>query len=307
MSERAIGQAALVLVCAVWGANFTAMKVLLRRLDPLDVVTLRTTLAALGFALLLAAGRHGRPRFSAAEWRRVALLGLLGVAVFNLATSFGQDVLPASLSSLIVSSSPIFTALLAAGLGVERLTGRVSVALALATGGLALLVLWGQPAGMVVTPAAAVAAVILAVAPAAWAAYTVLSKPLLTRHATMPVAASGAIVGAAFLAPLPLFDPARLDRIVRLDGAGWAAALYSGLISLVGGYLLFNRGLRALPPNEAAMTTYLTPVFGVLIAWVALGERPTPGLVLGGTLILAAVGLATRRRARPDPKAAEQG
>lgn len=304
LSHRTLGQISLVSVCAVWGANFTAMRVMLNRLDPLDVVSLRTALAALGFAALLVVTRQRLPRYSPAEWRLALLLGFLSVAVFNVATSVGQSRLPASISSLIVSSSPIFTAVAAARLGVERPSKRTVAALALATAGLVLLVFRGRGEGVPLDAGTWLAAGILVVAPAAWGLYTVLNKPLLGRFPALPVTAAGMICGAIMLLPLSLLEPARIGRILALDAAGWAAAAFSGLVSLVLGFLLFSWGLRALPPSEAAISTYLTPVFAVGIAWVALGERPTPGLLLGGGLVLAAVLVASRGGAQPVPDVA---
>ena len=298
MSRVLAGQLALLGVSVVWGANFTAMRVLLDRLEPLDIASVRTSIAAVGFALVLILTGDRIPQLSRAEWGRVGLLGLLGVAVFNLATVTGQRLLPASLSSLIVSSSPIFTAAFAVAAGIERASARVAGSLGLATAGLALLVLWGRGQGALVTAEVAVAAAILALAPLAWAAYTVLAKPMLARHQAVPLAAVGMFVGAAMLAPPLLFDADRRDRIAGLDGAGLAAILFSSLVSLVLGFILFGWGLRALSPSQASMTTYLTPVVAVAIAWVALGEQPTPGLLVGGGLILAAVVVATTDAAR---------
>lgn len=303
-SPRALGQISLVGVCAIWGANFTAMRVMLDRLDPLDVVSLRTALAALGFAALLVLTRQRLPRYSPAEWRLALLLGFLSVAVFNVATSVGQSRLPASLSSLIVSSSPIFTAVAAARLGVERPSRRTAAALALATLGLVLLVFRGRGDGVPLDARTWLAAAILVVAPAAWGVYTVLNKPLLGSYPAVPVTATGMICGAIMLLPLSLLDPGRIGRILALDRAGWTAAAYSALVSLVLGFLLFSWGLRALPPSEAAISTYLTPVFAVGIAWAALGERPTPGLLLGGALVLVAVLVASRGAPRRIPEVA---
>ncbi len=304
LSPRTLGQISLLSVCAVWGANFTAMRVMLDRLDPLDVVSLRTALAALGFAALLVLTRQKLPRYSPAEWRLALLLGFLSVAVFNVATSVGQSRLPASLSSLIVSSSPIFTAVAAARLGVERPSKRTAAALALATLGLVLLVFRGRGEDVPLNAGTWLAAGILVVAPAAWGVYTVLNKPLLARYPAAPVAATGMISGAIMLLPLALLEPDRVGRILALDRAGWLAAAFSGLVSLVLGFMLFSWGLRALPPSEAAIPTYLTPVFAVAIAWAALGEEPTPGLLLGGALILAAVLVASRGGAKPVPEVA---
>jgi drug/metabolite transporter (DMT)-like permease len=301
MSPRAIGQATLLAVCLIWGMNFTAMHLMLERMHPLDVIFLRTGIAAIGFLIVLAVLRRPRPSFSRAEWGRLLAMGVLGVALFNLATSLGQSVLPASISSLLVSSSPIFTALLAAVLGVERITRRMALALAVATLGMVILVTWGRDASLDLNRDTIVAALLLLVAPASWAAYTVLNKPLLAKHPPLEIAAYGMMIGALLLAPLGIVDPGRIGRIASLDGIGWASVFFSSVFSLIVAFILFSRSLRVLSPNEVAMATYLTPLFAVLIAWGLLGETPTPGLVAGGALIVGAMVLVTTTQPVEQP------
>ena len=140
---------------------------------------------------------------------------------------------------------------------------------------------------------------IMAIAPFAWAFYTVLSKPLLATYPSVHVAAYTTIVGAAVFLPLPLAREGMLGRIGGMDRAGWMAALFATLISFVVAYILWYRGLRVLSPSQTAVYVYLVPVFGLLSAWLVLGERPTPFLLLGGATILAGVALTNSGR-RPS-------
>ncbi|MFM9105475.1 MAG: DMT family transporter [Chloroflexota bacterium] len=302
LSARLIGQLTLLTVCAIWGGNFIAMHLMLERTGPLDVIFLRTAIAAAGFILLLLALRRPVPAFTRAEWTRLGLMGVLGVAVFNVATATGQSHLPASISSLLVGSSPIFTAIFGAATGVERVGKRTIAAIALATAGLAVLVTWGRGSGVELNRTTLFAAGMLLVAPAAWAAYTVLNKPLLARHPPLEIAAIGMIVGAAILSPLGVFSPGRLGRIAGLDAVGWGSVLFSAVFSLIVAFILFARALRTLTPSEVAMSTYLTPLFAIFFAWLLLGERPTPGLVAGGALIVAGIALVTTQGVAQPPE-----
>ncbi|MGI9253407.1 MAG: DMT family transporter [Thermomicrobiales bacterium] len=302
MSARTIAQVTLLAVCLIWGMNFTAMHLMLQRLQPLDVIFLRTSIAATGFIVLLLLLRRPIPAFSRAEWLRLLMMGLLGVAVFNLATSYGQSVLPASISSLLVSSSPIFTAILATIFGVERISRRMAAAIAIATIGLIVLVTWGRGASVALNAQTLIAAGLLLLAPLSWASYTVLNKPLLIRHPPLEIAGYSMIIGAAILAPLGIFNPARIARIAQMDHIGWAAAFFSSIFSLIIAFVLFARALRNLTPSEVAMSTYLTPIFAVLIAWALLGERPTPGLVAGGALIVIAIAIVSSRGITQPPE-----
>jgi drug/metabolite transporter (DMT)-like permease len=302
ISPRRIGQLTLLTVCAIWGGNFIAMHLMLDRLGPLDVIFLRTSIAAAGFIVLLLALRRPFPAFTRAEWTRLLLMGVLGVAVFNLATATGQKYLPPSISSLLVGSSPIFTAIIATATGVERISKRTAAAIGLATIGLIALVTWGRGSGVELNRTTIFAAGMLLVAPAAWASYTVLNKPLLARHPPLEIAAIGMIVGAGLLSPLGAFSPARLGRIADLDAIGWGSVLFSAIFSLIIAFILFARALRTLTPSEVAMSTYLTPLFAILFAWLLLGERPTPGLLAGGSLIVAAIVLVNTRGITQPPE-----
>ena len=121
-----------------------------------------------------------------------------------------------------------------------------------------------------------------------------MAKPMLRRHDPITVAGMGMIIGALTLSPLFVIDPKVLPEIQALGRVGWTALMVSALGSLVVAYILFGMVLRALPPSQAAMTSYITPLFAITIAWLVLGEQPTLGLLLGGVFVLAAVLVISR-------------
>lgn len=128
----------------LWGGNFAAIRFLLEELEPLDVVFVRGVGAAgfFGVALLLT----GRP-WLGLSWRevgRLAVIGVLGVTVVNVAVAFGQNRLPASLASLIVTSNPVFVALISRAVLGEALGARKVGGIGLAFVGLAVVVFGGQ-------------------------------------------------------------------------------------------------------------------------------------------------------------------
>lgn len=290
----------------LWGGNFAALRTLLDRVEPLDVVVIRGVGAAFFFALVLLLS--GRPRL--AMPRRDALrlvgIGLLGVTILNLAVVFGQARLSAALASLIVTSNPIHTAIISRFLLGEPLGRRKLGGIGLAFVGLVVVLLFGSADAAALGARELTGVGILAIAPFAWAFYTVLSKPLLASYPSVHVAAYTTIAGAVPFFALPLARAGTLGRIGGLDGRGWLAALFVTLFSFVLAYILWYRGLRVLSPSQAAVYIYLVPVFGLLSAWLLLGERPTPFLLLGGATILAGVvltnsGPGAERTASPGP------
>jgi drug/metabolite transporter (DMT)-like permease len=288
-TARLITHASLLLTAMLWGGNFAALHLLLDDLSPLDVIFVRGAGAAFFFTLaLLLTGRPLLP-MPRRDALRLVLIGVLGVTILNLAIIFGQARLTATLASLIVTSNPIHTALISRVLLGERLGPRKIAGIGLAFVGLVIVLLYGAAGASALGAHQLVGVGILAIAPFSWAFYTVLSKPLLATYPSVHVAAYTTIVGAAFFLPLPVFRSGMLHRIAGLDARGWLAALFVTLVSFVFGYILWYRALRVLSPSQAAVYIYLVPVFGLLAAWLVLGERPTPYLLLGSATILAGV------------------
>jgi drug/metabolite transporter (DMT)-like permease len=273
----------------LWGGNFAAIRLLLDELRPLDVVFLRSGGAACFFAVVLLL--TGRPRLTLPrrDALRLVLIGFIGVTVLGVAVVYGQARLSATLASLIVTSNPIHTAVISRLVLGEPLGPRKVGGIALAFVGLVIVLLYGSADAAPLGARELTGVGILAIAPFSWAIYTVLSKPLLAVYPSVHVAAYTTIVGAAGFLPLPLASAGMLERIGALDARGWWAALFATLVSFVLGYILWYRGLRVLTPSQAAVYIYLVPVFGLLAAWLVLGERPTPFLLLGGATILAGV------------------
>ena len=289
-------------MAALWGGNFAAMKTLLARISPADVMVLRVGGASLFFALLLLA--TGRPLIplKRADWIRLLLIGLLGVTILNAAMTIGMNMISAALASLIVTSNPIHTALISRLMLGELLTRRKLAGIALAFAGLLIVLRFGSVAGATFDVRQVQGVLILALAPFSWAFYTVLSKPLLRAHPPIHVAAYSTIAGSIPFLTLPLWRPGMFGRIGALDGPGWLAALFVTLFSFVLGYVLWYRGLRVLTPSQTAVYIYLVPVFGLLSAWLILGERPTLFLLLGGATILTGV-ILTNTTARDRTRA----
>jgi drug/metabolite transporter (DMT)-like permease len=127
-------------------------------------------------------------------------------------------------------------------------------------------------------------------APAAFAAYNVLVKPLLTRHGAVAVTAAAALVGTIALLPFATAGAAR--RVAALEPGGIALLLYLGLVSTLAAYLAWTLALRRLDASRATAYLYGVPVVAIAIGAVTLGEQVTVWLGLGAALVVAGVAMA---------------
>jgi drug/metabolite transporter (DMT)-like permease len=116
---------------------------------------------------------------------------------------------------------------------------------------------------------------------------------------------------AGTVVSLPLL-PWGWSSMVTAGSGAWLSAIYLGLLPSALGFVLWGIAVRGLPVVASTSLLYLVPGVAVLIAFLWLGEHPTPGEAVGGLVILAGVALLTNvdrlsrtaRRRRPAPRRA---
>jgi drug/metabolite transporter (DMT)-like permease len=282
----------MVLVVFIWGVNFTVIKIALRGFSPLAFNALRFTLATV---VLLAVMRLLGESFylSRRDALGMLLLGLIGHTVYQMFFIRGLARTTPGNTSLLMATAPIFVAIYGAVLGIERGGPRVWAGILLSFAGVLLLIL-GGPNGITFDAGSAVGDLLVLGAAMLWAAYTVGSKPLLTRHSALKVTAMAMLAGAP---PLVLFS---LPELARQDWgavqpAHWLGLLYSALLSVVLAYVLWGASVQRVGNARTAIYSNLTPAVAILISWLVLGDRLALLQWLGAAVVIAGLLLARRK------------
>jgi len=280
----------LLLMALVWAVNFIVVKGALAHLAPLAFNGVRFPLAAAAMAAI--ALRGPAAKLDGADFARLVALGLLGNFVYQICFIEGLARTRAGNASIILAGVPVFTAVLSQFLGTERHGWRSAAALALAGGGVTLLVVGGaDDVGFHGTLAGDA---LILTATACWAGFTVGLRPLVARHGAIRTTAWTMAAGALPL--LAVGGPAIVEtEWGQAPRWTFAAIVFSALGALVLAYLIWARGVRLIGATRTAIFSYLTPVLTVLIAWPLLGEVPRPGQALGAVCIFVGVGLSAGR------------
>src|SRR5918995_1884462 len=170
----------VLMVVVLWAGSFSVIKKLLDDgVAAGDIAILRYAIAAPGFAYILwrARGLRGLTR---ADGARVAAAGLLVVVGYHMFLNVGTRYTTSGVAALVVALAPGLTMLLAFALGLDRISVRRVVGLAVAFIGVAIVVAFG--AGNDLSFESAKGPLIVLGAPLAFALYNVILKPLLGRH-----------------------------------------------------------------------------------------------------------------------------
>jgi drug/metabolite transporter (DMT)-like permease len=210
-----------------------------------------------------------------------------GIAVYHVALNAGERTVTAGTASLIVSSSPVFTALIAALALGERL-GALGWAGVLTGFAGAALVSVSEGNGVEINSGA----LLVLVAAVSQAVYFVLLKPYLLRYRPLEVTSYAIWLGTLCLLP---FGRELVVGLTSASAAATAAGLYLGVLPGAVAYLAWAYVLSQLPAGRAASTLYLVPPLAIGIAWLVLGEQPEVGSLLGGGIVLLGVALVNAR------------
>lgn len=277
----------LLLMAIIWGVNFSVIKYGTRLVEPLAYNATRIALAAV---TLLAITRLMRlPTLQKGDIRRLVMLGVLGNGVYQYLFIEGVSRSRVATTALVLASTPAMIAILGRLRGSEHLSRRSWIGIALQLVGVAAVVL--ATAAGVAGEDSVLGSVLVLAAGFSWALFAVLLKPLSQRVSTVQMGAY-TLVGGAIVSVLVAVPALARVPWPTLPIGAWGAVLYSGLGALVLANLFWYRGLKVLGPTRTALYSNLQPLIAMIVAWMALGELPTPWQLVGAVCITAGLLLA---------------
>lgn len=273
----------LIVLSVLWGGSFFFTGVAVKEVPPMTIVFLRATGAALLLAPLLSVYRIRIPR-TWAGWRPFVVLALLSNAAPFTLTAMGQTLVPSGIASVVNAMTPVFTVLVLAAFGEERLLPRRIAGVALGFAG--VLILQGfemdfgsaQSLGIALCLAATVCYGFAAL----WAKRVVADVP--------PVGAAAfqlASAGAIMLVLTVVFD--RPWQLPMPSVSTWLALLGLAAISTALGFILFFQIVRGSGAGNVMLVTLLVPVTAIILGYFFLRETITPREIIGALVICSAL------------------
>ena len=243
------------------------------------------------------------------RWRRIALpppaawppllgLGVIGLGVYHLCLNLAETRVASGTAALLIALLPAATAATSALWLRERLSVRTLVGLAVALGGVVLVV--ADRGGVQFQPRA----LLVLVSVLAAAVYFTGQKSWMRRYGAEAVTAVALLGGTLAAAPFGLALPRALAAapLPRL-----AALLWLALAPTFLGYLTWNLAIHRSSATQVSSFIYCSSPLAVLIGWLWLGERPGVLTLAGGAVVIGGVILAnTGTRAAPSGLAEPQ-
>ncbi|MFG6147567.1 DMT family transporter [Halobacillus sp. B23F22_1] len=274
---------AYAIAVGLWASAFPAIKVGLESFEPLHLSMLRLLIGAIGLLVFAIAIKMKLPE--ARDLPVILLLGFLGFSVYHTFLSIGEETIDAGVASLIVSTTPLFSAVLARVLLKETFGKFGWIGSIVAFLGMVLVTFgstgefnfeWGILA--------------ILVAAIGESFYFVLQSRYLEKYGFLPFTTYTILAGTLFML---FFTPGITEAIQQASAEGLITVLYLGLLPTIIPYFAIAYATLKQGASEATSCFYLTPAAAIGISWVWLGEVPAFLSIVGGVVVLMGVSLST--------------
>ncbi len=276
------------------GASVVAVRAVTPETEPAGLAFMRYGGAAVAM-LAIVAFWPGLPAFRIA-WRdlpMVAVLGVMQFAIFYLFFNHGIQHITASRAALVISLIPFVTMSLAALRGIERLSWRKSLGVALTIAGVATALaprLLSEDTGERVW----LGALLIFCSVCTGSSYNVISPPFLARMPASTFTAVALVAGALALAPVAAAE-GFFASPPALSVQGWLCVLFLAGPAGFASILMFNWALNRTSPTGVTVFLSLAPITAVALGVALLDEPLTVELIAGLLLVLAGLYTASRR------------
>jgi drug/metabolite transporter (DMT)-like permease len=285
----------------IWAFNITVTKYVLEHgFLPLAYGSIRYAAAA----LLAAATTLALERSLAVGGRRSAsliLLASLFLLANQLAFVYALELGSATTVALILGTTPIFAAIAASLVGLERLPARFWLAAAVSFAGVALVAL-GSGGSLSADLGGDLLAIALAVT---WACYSVTIAPLMRRVSPHRISAVVLLVMCVPCVALSAPQLAAQDY-GSLGALVWLCLAFAIVGPLYLTNLLWFTAIDRVGPSRATLLANVQPFVAAVFAFLILSERLGWLQLVGGATILAGIVLERRSRSAPAGRVAEQ-
>lgn len=288
---KLFGAASFVLMS--WAGAYVAIGIAAQELAPAPFALARIGGGALVLLALLPFVRGARLQLPPLrDVPAIAAMALLAFPIYHVALNAGQKVVSPGVASVLIATLPIFAAIIARFTLGERPGIRGWAGIAIAFGGVTLLIT-ARNGHFELEPMA----LLVLVSAMSGSGYMVLQRQLTRRYTGLQLTIWGMWIGAALLLP---FTPALVEELQQVSSAALWSLAYLCVLPTALAYLLWAHVLKMLPAARATSLLYIVPPIAFTLAWLIAGIAPGMMDILCSGIVLAGVALvqtAPRQRA----------
>ena len=293
---------ALLLIASLWGTFPATSKLALADIPPTLLTAVRCAIAATFLSMLvLRAGFDAARALTADSVKAFFVLGTAGFVVSTHISYWGIYTTSAANAAILQATAPVMVALGARAYLGEQLAARQRVGVAVSMLGVLLVVTEGRLTDL--TPSELrLGDFLTLLSLAGWTVATVYGKRVLGGHSPALTTTAAYVCGTLILIPLAIVTAPLTPRPRLGSTVAWAVLLYHAVPGAVA-HLWWYSAVERVGASRAAIFMNVTPVVGIGMASLLVGEEIGPWQIGGAAMVLAGVALTTGGRVVVRPPA----
>lgn len=294
MKKQWIIYGMLTLATATWGSAFIAGKVAVQSFEPATVAFLRFFGAAILLFPIMWLTEKNPKKPTLKDYGLFAVLGLTGIALYNICFFIATKQAPVIKSSLFIASNPVLIVLLSGLFLKEKITKNHIIGMVIALTGATFIITDGHILSLFQFGFEPIDFVLLG-AVVSWALYSVVGKVVLRKFSSVESTTYAVAFGTIFLLPFASAETSWQD-ILQASSSTWIAIAHMSIFVTVVSFIMYYYGIKEVGAAKASIFINVMPVSAVLMATFFLDETFTLAHGIGAAFVLSGVYIGTNTK-----------
>ncbi len=277
-------------IMIIWATFYPIIKYMVTDIDPLILSFYRYFLGFLALSpFFIREIKKLENKPSIFEAFIMSGLGFIGITLFSVGLFYGIKLSTAVNGALLANTQPIFTAIFGYLFISEMLSGKKILGILMGIAGMVLVVTNGNFTSVSLKGTSLPGNLLLIAAAASLSLYSILMKKYIRKFGSLIPTWISMMAGTILLFLINTIRGQNPAQFLTVPFQSILIILYLGFIGTSLTYLMFNMALNIMPVTIATSYKLLIPVFGLIFAFLFLGEQPGAATLIGIIIVVSSV------------------
>lgn len=267
----------------LWGSAFPMIKIALNDFSAESLSAFRLILATIILLPFVIIKKLPTPELR--DIPVIFILGFCGFVIYHTALNFGETLISAGISGILVSTTPIFSSALAYIFLKEHFSKWNWLSSLVAFIGISIISISKDD----YTTINVLGVLIILLASFSESLYFTFQKKYIEKYGFIAFTLYTIMASSPFML---IFIPEIINDIHGATFTSIVSVLYLAILPTIIPYVLLAYIVKSVGVSDATMSLYLTPIVSLLLSYLFLDELPTTLAIIGGIITLLGVSLS---------------
>ncbi|HCU8862074.1 DMT family transporter [Staphylococcus aureus] len=267
----------------LWGSAFPMIKIALNDFSAESLSAFRLILATIILLPFVIIKKLSTPELR--DIPVIFILGFCGFVIYHTALNFGETLISAGISGILVSTTPIFSSALAYIFLKEHFSKWNWLSSLVAFIGISIISISKDD----YTTINVLGVLIILLASFSESLYFTFQKKYIEKYGFIAFTLYTIMASSPFML---IFIPEIINDIHGATFTSIVSVLYLAIFPTIIPYVLLAYIVKSVGVSDATMSLYLTPIVSLLLSYLLLDELPTTLAIIGGIITLLGVSLS---------------